>query len=180
MRPADLAGMIATVAAAVVPGRDVRTVPATHPYTVDGRQVDVRDGDELGGARRVRTRRTRGAGRRRTRPGRWSGLALGMGLDRAVMLRKRLPDIRLLRGSDPRIAGQMLDLAPWRPVSQQPPARRDLSLVLAAADADVELLGDRARTALGADADALEELTLRCRHPARGACRPGSAPVRAR
>ena len=168
MRPADLADMLATVAAAVVPGRDVRTVPATHPYTVDGRQVDVRHGDEwveLAECGLAAPAVLAGAG---LDPSRWSGLALGMGLDRAVMLRKRLPDIRLLRGSDPRIAGQMLDLAPWRPVSQQPPARRDLSLVLAAADADVELLGDRARTALGADADALEELTLRAVTPHEG------------
>lgn len=27
----------------------------------------------------------------------WSGLALGMGLDRALMLRKGIPNIRLLR-----------------------------------------------------------------------------------
>jgi phenylalanyl-tRNA synthetase alpha chain len=157
--------MIATLAAAVVPGRDVRTVPATHPYTVDGRQVDVREGDgwvELAECGLAAPAVLAGAG---LDPARWSGLALGMGLDRAVMLRKGLPDIRLLRGGDPRIAEQMLDLAPWRPVSQQPPARRDLSLVLAAADADAELLGDRARTALGSDADALEELTLRAVTP---------------
>jgi tRNA synthetases class II core domain (F) len=43
-------------------------------------------------------------------PGR-SGLALGMGLDRLLMLVKHIPDIRLLRSVDPRIAGQMLDLA---------------------------------------------------------------------
>jgi hypothetical protein len=36
-----------------------------------------------------------------------SGLALGMGLDRLVMLRKGLDDIRLLRSTDPRIADQM-------------------------------------------------------------------------
>ncbi len=39
-----------------------------------------------------------------------SGLAMGLGLDRLLMLRKRLPDIRLLRAGDPRIAGQMRDL----------------------------------------------------------------------
>jgi phenylalanyl-tRNA synthetase alpha chain len=50
-------------------------------------------------------------------PRRWSGLALGMGLDRALMLRKGVDDIRLLRSDDPRIAAQMLDLEPWRPVS---------------------------------------------------------------
>jgi phenylalanyl-tRNA synthetase alpha chain len=97
-------------------------------------------------------------------PRRWHGLALGMGLDRAVMLRKGVPDIRLLRATDPRIAEQMLDLTPWRPVSMLPPARRDLSIV-AGAEADDELLGDRARAALGPDADLLEGLTVLARTP---------------
>jgi phenylalanyl-tRNA synthetase alpha chain len=40
-----------------------------------------------------------------------SGLALGMGLDRLIMLVKHSSDIRLLRSGDPRIARQVLDLA---------------------------------------------------------------------
>ena len=32
----------------------------------------------------------------------WSGLAMGIGLDRLVMLIKQIDDIRLLRSSDPR------------------------------------------------------------------------------
>jgi phenylalanyl-tRNA synthetase alpha chain len=43
-----------------------------------------------------------------------------------------------------------------------PVVRRDLSIV-AAADVDDELLGDRARAALGRDADALESLTVLAR-----------------
>ena len=52
---------------------------------------------------------SRRAGRRRA-AGR-SGLALGMGLDRLLMLAKHIPDIRLLRSGDPRIGRQMLELA---------------------------------------------------------------------
>lgn len=92
-------------------------------------------------------------------PARWSGLALGMGLDRALMLRKGLDDIRALRSADPRVATQMLDLDPWHPVSRQPPVRRDLSIVVSQPP-DAELLGDAVRTALGADAGALESLTV--------------------
>jgi phenylalanyl-tRNA synthetase alpha chain len=40
----------------------------------------------------------------------YSGLALGMGLDRLLMLIKDIPDIRLLRSADPRVAVQMLAL----------------------------------------------------------------------
>ena len=66
------------------------------------------------------------------------------------MLRKGIRDIRLLRSANPDIRAQLLDLLPYRPVSVMPEVRRDLSLVLGcAAEAEVELLGDRARTALG-------------------------------
>src|SRR5262249_39753490 len=50
----------------------------------------------------------------------WSGLAMGIGLDRLAMLIKRIDDIRLLRSADPRIAGQMLTLDRYEPVSNQP------------------------------------------------------------
>ena len=88
-----------------------------------------------------------------------SGLAMGLGLDRLVMLAKGIDDIRLLRSDDPRVRGQMLDLAPYRPVSAQPATRRDLSLVVAA-DLDAELLGDRVRAALGPDAGSVEEVLV--------------------
>jgi len=88
-----------------------------------------------------------------------TGLAMGLGLDRLVMLRKGIPDIRLLRASDPRIAGQMLDLAPYRPVSTMPPAPRDLSIAIDAAD-DAEALGDRVRAALGPEADVVESVAV--------------------
>ena len=38
----DLAEMITRVADAVAPGRPVRVLPTDHPYTVEGRQVDVK------------------------------------------------------------------------------------------------------------------------------------------
>jgi phenylalanyl-tRNA synthetase alpha chain len=102
-------------------------------------------------------------------PRRWAGLAMGLGLDRALMLRKGIRDIRLLRSENPDIQAQLLDLSPYRPVSVMPEVRRDLSLVLGtAAEADVELLGDRARTALGAEAELLAALEIRAVTPASG------------
>ncbi len=99
-------------------------------------------------------------------PGTHAGLAMGLGLDRALMLRKGIADIRLLRSADPRVAGQLLDLEPYRPVSSMPPVRRDLSLAVSA-DVDAELLGDRAREALGADAEAVEQIAILARTTAR-------------
>jgi phenylalanyl-tRNA synthetase alpha chain len=144
----DLDDMIATVVAAALPGAAWRTQPASHPYTTNGLQIDVSSGDdwieigECGLAALVP-----------------SGLAMGLGLDRLLMLRKGIDDIRLLRASDPRIASQMLDLAPYRPVSTMPPVRRDLSIVVDAVPL-VEELGDRVRGALGERADLLESLEL--------------------
>jgi phenylalanyl-tRNA synthetase alpha chain len=160
----DLDEMVGTVGEAVLPGAGLRTVPARHPYTEQGRQVDVRIDDEwveLAECGLAAPHVLAGAG---LDPDRRRGLALGMGLDRAVMLRKGLPDIRLLRATDPRIAEQMLDLSPWRQVSMLPPVRRDLSVVTAAGTDD-EVLGDRVRSALGADADLLESLTVLARTP---------------
>jgi phenylalanyl-tRNA synthetase alpha chain len=82
-----------------------------------------------------------------------------MGMDRLLMLRKGIPDIRLLRSDDPRVAGQMLDLSPYRPMSTLPPVRRDLSVAVDAG-ADAETLGDRVRDALGADAELVEEVAV--------------------
>ena len=153
----DLDEMIATLLAALAPGLTSRQELRVHPYTTGGRQVDVLHDDvwvevaECGLAHPDVLAR---AGLRG-----YTGLAVGMGLDRLLMLRKRIPDIRLLRSPDPRIASQMLDLLPYRPVSSQPAIRRDLSIAVNA-DEDDETLGDQVREALGPDADAAEEVTI--------------------
>jgi phenylalanyl-tRNA synthetase alpha chain len=153
----DLQEMVRRLVEALAPGRPYREEPRIHPYTLDGRQVDVLwDGEwievwECGLAHPAVLEAAGLAG--------WSGLALGMGLDRLLMLRKGIPDVRLLRSTNPRVAGQMTDLAPYRPVSAMPPVRRDLSVAVEADDT-VEDLGDRVRDALGPDADAVEEVTV--------------------
>lgn len=63
-------------------------------------------------------------------PSRHGGLALGMGLDRLTMLRKGIPDIRLLRDPDKRVQAQMYDLQPWKTVSRLPSITRDISLAV--------------------------------------------------
>jgi phenylalanyl-tRNA synthetase alpha chain len=159
---ADLDEMVRLLVDALAPGRPYRSEPRDHSYTVDGRQVDVCwDGEwvevwECGLAHPELLERAGLAG--------WSGLALGMGLDRLLMLRKGIPDIRLLRSADPRIAGQMTDLTAYRPVSAMPPVRRDLSVAVEA-DEGAEDLGDRVRDALGPDADAVEEVGVLAETP---------------
>lgn len=160
----DLDELVATVVEVAAPGRAWRTEPREHPYTLDGRQVDVRmdDGDWLEVAECGLTdpHLLRAAGL----PEQATGLALGTGLDRLLMLRKGIDDIRLLRATDPRIAGQMLDLEPYQPVSTMPAVRRDLSIAVDA-DLDAELLGDRVREALGPDASSVESVGILSRTP---------------
>ena len=158
----DLDDMVRLLVETLTPGRPYRWEPRVHPYTLDGRQVDV-DWDrewievwECGRAHPEVLARAGLAG--------WAGLALGMGLDRLLMLRKGVPDIRLLRSTDSRIAGQMTDLAPYRPVSAMPPVRRDLSVAVQADDT-AEDLGGRVRDALGPDADAVEEVAVLAETP---------------
>lgn len=159
----DLGSMVAAVVGALVPGATYRCLPAVHPYTRDGLEVEVRDGQgwiellECGlAAPEVLAR----AGL----PADHAGLAMGIGLDRALMLRKGIDDIRLLRSSDPRVAAQMRDLAPYRPVSAQPPVRRDLSIAVAA-ETTAEELGDCVRAALGDRADAVEAIEVLAETP---------------
>lgn len=154
---ADMDDMTRVLIDALVPGSQWRAEGRVHPYTLDGRQVDVDAGAEwvevweCGLAHPDVLARAGLDG--------WHGLALGLGLDRFLMLRKGIPDIRLLRSTDPRIAAQMLDLDPYRPVSALPAVVRDLSVAVAADD-EVEELGDRVRDALGDDAEAVEEVAL--------------------
>jgi phenylalanyl-tRNA synthetase alpha chain len=153
----DLLGLVRAVLDAALPGCTYQCSPATHPYTVGGLQVDVLEGGratEVLECGLILPRLLDDAG---LPSGDCAGLALGMGLDRLVMLRKGLDDIRLLRSADPRVAGQMLDLAPWRPVSRQPATERNLSVAVGA-DLTPEEIGDRVRTALAARADQVEEV----------------------
>jgi phenylalanyl-tRNA synthetase alpha chain len=154
--PGDLKEMIEIVVRAALPGAEYRVEPRVHPYTNDGLQIDVQNGDEwveIGecGLAAAHVLRAAGAG--------GNGLAMGLGLDRILMLRKGIADIRLLRADDPRIAAQMRDLGLYRPVSNRPAVTRDLSIAVPDTDA-AEELGERVRGALGDDADAVEAVEI--------------------
>jgi phenylalanyl-tRNA synthetase alpha chain len=150
----ELRAMIGAVVEAALPGWRWRATVAVHPYTERGLQIDAAEGDawlEVGecGLAAPRVLGDAGLGAEVT------ALAMGLGLDRLVMLRKQIADIRLLRALDPRIADQMLDLAPYRAVSAMPPVVRDLSIAADAGDT-AEDLGDRVRAALSERAAAVE------------------------
>jgi phenylalanyl-tRNA synthetase alpha chain len=161
---ADLEEMIARVAQAALPGLTHRSQPAIHPYTVAGRQIDVSESGswvEIGECGLALPALLSECGLDAES---WSGLAMGLGLDRLLMLRKGIDDIRLLRSRDPRIEEQLLDLDRYRPVSAMPAVRRDLSIAVAE-DTTPEELGDRVRSALGMRASCIESVTVTAEAP---------------
>ena len=175
----DLEPMMAAVVDAAVPGARMRARSTAHPYTEHGRELEVERGDawiEIGECGVVSPEVLRGAGL----PPDVSGLAMGLGLDRLLMVRKGIDDVRLLRCSDPRVRDQMQDLSPYRPVSSHPAIRRDLSVAVDA-DATPEELGDRVRAAMGDEAACIESVTVRSETsyaelPASAITRMGIAP----
>jgi phenylalanyl-tRNA synthetase alpha chain len=155
----ELREMVDSVLAAVLPGRAYRLNPSPHPYTTDGVEIEVRDGEEWVEVGECGLALPAILERAGLPASEWSGLAMGLGLDRLLMLAKGVEDIRILRSADPRIDSQMLDLEPYRPVSTQPPIRRDLSVAVDA-DRTPEELGDRVRQALGERVESLESVEM--------------------
>ena len=154
--PGDLKEMVEIVVRAALPGAEYRVEARQHPYTTEGLQIDVQNGDEwveIGECGLAAASVLAGAGVVGT------GLAMGLGLDRILMLRKGIADIRLLRSADPRVAGQMRDLGLYRPVSNRPAITRDLSIAVPDRDA-AEELGDRVRAVLGDRAVAVETVEI--------------------
>jgi phenylalanyl-tRNA synthetase alpha chain len=155
----DLREMVRISVSAALPDHGARTVPADHPYTTAGLQVDAEAGGrwvEVGECGLALPALLEENG---LDPGRVSGLAMGLGLDRLLMLRKGMGDIRLLRSADLRVAGQLLDLSPYEPVSSQPEIRRDLSVAVDE-DASPEELGDLVRSSLGARSARVESVEV--------------------
>lgn len=162
---ADLEEMIRLVSGVVAPGAPYHTIPAQHPYTLHGREINALvNGSwvEIGECGLAHPELLREAG---LDPSEWSGLAMGIGLDRAVMLRKGLDDMRLLRSDDPRVRSQMQDLSAYRPVSNMPAIRRDLSLAVMPG-LDPETIGDKVRESLGDRAVMIEDLSILSETPA--------------
>jgi len=177
--PADLLELVWAAVGAALPGVPWRTRPANHPYTTGGLEIEAWSGSawvEIGECGRAAAH---------VLPAGTCGLALGLGLDRLLMLRKGIDDIRLLRSADPRVAGRLTDLTRYRPVSAQPACHRDLSVAMPAG-VTAEDIGDRVRDLLGPDARLVEEVSILSSTPAadlpagsreRLAIRPGEVNV---
>jgi phenylalanyl-tRNA synthetase alpha chain len=60
----------------------------------------------------------------------YSGLALGMGLERLAMIIKNIDDIRILNSNNPLIQKQLTNLNKYKAISNQPSMKRDLSIAV--------------------------------------------------
>jgi phenylalanyl-tRNA synthetase alpha chain len=172
LRRAHLLEMIAVVVETMLPGRAYRCNETFHPYTMNGLEVEVQFSERWIEVLECGEIHPWLLNDSNLPSERWSGLAMGIGLDRLVMLIKGIDDIRLLRSRDPRIARQMLTLDAYEPVSNQPATHRDMSICVA--DPDMELLGDRIRNVLGERAGWVENVELL------QACDYASVPAKAR
>ena len=97
-------------------------------------------------------------------PARHGGLALGLNLDRLVMLRKGIPDIRLLREQAPCASQQLRNLQPWKPISRPAAVMRDVSVALVPGQS-VGVLTAKVLAAAGNQADCIEQVVVRGRWP---------------
>lgn len=145
---------------------DVQLRDTDHPYTEQGVELSVRWDDrwlEIGEAGLIAPDLLARVG---LDPAQWTGWAMGWGLDRLVMARKGLPDIRLLRDPLPAVAQQMTHLDSWVPVSRQPVARREISVALPG-DLSDEAITERVLSCLDPDQDALvQDIAIVGRWPA--------------
>jgi phenylalanyl-tRNA synthetase alpha chain len=158
LRRADLLKMIAVVVETALPGHAYRCNETIHPYTMNGLEVEVQFGERWVEVLECGEIHPWLLNESNLPSHQWSGLAMGIGLDRLAMLIKQIDDIRLLRSSDPRIARQMLTLDRYEPVSKQPATHRDMSICVA--DPDMELLGDRVREVLEERGEWVENVEL--------------------
>lgn len=159
---ADLLRLVNLIFEAVVPGNKPIVYKAVHPYTLNGIEVYAKLGNtelEILEAGLGHPEVLRGAG---FDPKQYSGLALGMGLDRLVMALKDMQDVRYLRSKDPRIAEQMTSTEKFKEVSNMPPISRDMSYTVPENYTD-EDISEEIKEAFGDKAYLIENATIASR-----------------
>lgn len=155
----DLLDLVLTIFNKLMPGYEPIVYEADHPYTLNGIEVYAKVGEkeiEILEAGIAHPEVLAGSG---INPDEYTGLALGAGLERILMVRKNLPDIRLIRSTDPRITAQMLNLDLYKPVSMLPPVKRDMSYSVPKDYAEEDISED-IRNALGINVEILEEVLI--------------------
>lgn len=123
----ELLDLAKVVFESACPDAEMIVYEAEHPYTCNGIEVYAEvEGEkiEVLEAGTIHPKVLELAG---LDPNEFTGLALGMGMERLIMARKKLPDIRLIRSTDERVSRQMLNMENYIDVSNQPKMTRDMS-----------------------------------------------------
>ena len=124
----DLIQLIKDIMEIVGISYEYRLIETSHPYTINGLEVEIKTKNgwmELLECGEINPLLLNDAN---LDINSYSGLALGIGLDRLIMLLKDIDDIRILRSDDSRIKSQMENLDKYVSVSKYPAIRRDLSI----------------------------------------------------
>ncbi len=154
-----LISLIETVISLVVPGCEYRANEVKHPYTINGLEVEILVKGEWLEVLECGEAHPEVLNDAGLNPEEYSGLAMGMGLDRLVMIIKGIDDIRILRSEDPRIKRQMANLDHYQPVSKYPPVRQDMSFSVAN-ECTEEDICEAIRDAMDDKVEILEEVTI--------------------
>jgi len=155
----DLLELVNVVFTAACPGAEMIYYEAKHPYTNKGIEVYARiNGRDIEvlecGIIHPEVLEKSGIDSKK-----FTGLALGMGLERLIMARKDLPDIRLIRSGDPRIVKQMSNLERYVQVSDMPPVSRDISYATLKTNTEEDICED-IKDAFGNSSHLLEEVII--------------------
>lgn len=155
----DLLELVQIVINSILPGTKWRYNETNHYYTKDGIEVEILKNDQWLEILECGLILPKLLDDNGLDSNIWSGLAMGIGLDRAVMIRKSISDIRILRSSDERISSQMLNLDKYKEVSNYPSIRNDISIAVDNLMND-ELLGDKIRNLI-LNSDWIEEIKIK-------------------
>lgn len=160
----NLLELVKTVFEVACPDAKMIVYETKHPYTVDGIEVYAGvDGKEIevleAGLIHPDVLKLTGLN-----PEEYSGLALGMGVERLIMARKNLPDIRLIRSTDPRVIKQMTNMEKFKNVSDQPAIARDMSYCVDKNDTEEDIC-EAIKNVFGEKSDLLEQVEIIERTP---------------
>lgn len=160
----DLLNLVKVVFKSVFADSDKNPIvyKAVHPYTVDGIEVYAKFGDSELEVLEAGIAHPEVLKRAGFNPDLYSGLALGMGLDRLVMSLKHLTDIRYIRSAEPRIASQMKNVEAFVNVSNQPAISRDMSYCIPENYTEEDIAED-IKDAFGEDSPLIENVSISSR-----------------
>lgn len=155
-----LTQLVATVLAEAGSPRKLITRKEGHPFLLDSVDIHIQTTDEPVKLLEVGFVHPGVLRKNGLNPEEYSGIALNAGLDRLVMARKNIRDIRFLRAENSAIASQMFDLLPFQEYTDLSMVSRDI-LYAVPAEATLEDVCEGLREGFGPDACLIQAVSLK-------------------